>query len=339
VLIMNIKDIAKMAGVSISTVSRVINGTAYVSPETKERVEEILKDTGYRPNSLAKELQQNKTNTIGVILPRIDLGTFANMFSGVMEVLTANNYNILLSNTGGLASEDIRYLNLLNEKRVDGILFFATGFIKEHQEVISKLRMPVAIVGQSGKFVNRQAIFLDSFAAAKAMVNYLISLGHTRIGCIAVDDYDENIGLQRKQGYIAALKEHNIPIDYDLIVIDDFEYDSGKRGAEALLSNKAKIPTAIFCITDRLAVSASAAVLQAGYKIPDDISIACIDDPPLLSFTYPPLTTMSFDYLEMGRRASKMLIDGIDSGVEEKEQVAMPYTLEVRQSTGGIYLH
>ena len=133
------------------------NGTAYVSPETKERVEEILKDTGYRPNCLQKSYNKIKQIPLALSCQCIDLGTFANMFSGVMEVLTANNYNILLSNTGGLASEDIRYLNLLNEKEWMEF-YFATGFIKEHQEVISKLRMPLVIVGQSGSFVNRQAI-------------------------------------------------------------------------------------------------------------------------------------------------------------------------------------
>jgi len=329
---LNIKDVAKMAGVSISTISRVINNSAYVSPEIKEKIEKILAETGYRPNSLAKELLRNKTNTIGVMLPRIDLGTFAAMFDGIVTVLNENGYNILLANTRDQLEEEVRYLNLFHEKRVDGVLYFATGINPQHVEAISKFHRPVVIVGQSGSYVGCPSVRLDNFEAAKAMVNYLISLGHRRIGCLSVVDYDVNIGILRKQGYFAALEENNIAIDPSLVITGDFEYISGERGAKALMENPGGLPTAVYCITDRLAIAACGWFLRRGIRVPDDISVACVDDPGLLSFCYPSITTMSFDYQLTGMRAGQMVIDCIDGKKPRPDETVMPFTMQIRES-------
>lgn len=325
-----------MAGVSISTISRVINKSAYVSPEIKERIEKILAETGYRPNSLAKELLRNKTDTIGVMLPRIDLGTFAAMFEGIVKVLNANGYNVLLANTHDQLDEELRYLDFFHEKRVDGVLFFATGNNPNYAEAISKLRMPVVIVGQSGSDFGCPAVRLDNFEAARAMVNYLISLGHSRIGCLAVPDHDVNIGILRKQGYLAALADHGMAIDPTLVLTGDFEYPSGERGAAALMAHPGGRPTAIYCITDRLAVAVCGWLQRQGLRVPDDVSVACLDDPGLLSYCYPSITTMSFDYQLTGVHAGQMIIDCIDGKATVPCEVAMPFTLQVRDSTRSI---
>lgn len=330
---MNIKDVARIAGVSISTISRVINKSAYVSPEIMERVEKILAETGYRPNSLAKELLRNKTDTIGVMLPRIDLGTFAAMFDGIVTVLNENGYNILLANTRDQLSEELRYLNLFHEKRVDGILNFATGVNPDHVQAISKLKIPVVVVGQSGAYVNCPSVRLDNFEAAKAMVNHLVAQGHRCIGCLAVPDYDVNIGIMRKEGYLAALSANGIAVDPSLVMTNDFEYPSGERGAKALMNHPEGAPTAIYCITDRLAVSACGWLLRHGYQVPQDVSVACIDDPGLLSYCYPSITAMSFDYQLTGVRAGQMIIDCISGKKLESREIVMPFTMQVREST------
>ena len=333
---MNIKDVAKIAGVSISTISRVINKSAYVSPEISERIEKILAETGYRPNSLAKELLRSKTNTIGVMLPRIDLGTFAAMFDGVVNVLNENGYNILLANTRDQADEELRYLNLFYEKRVDGILYFATGIGERHVQAISKLNIPVVVVGQSGAELGCSSVQLDSFEAARAMVTELISLGHTRIGCLAVPDHDVNLGVMRKEGYLAALRENGLAIDPSLVVTGDFEYASGETGARTLMENPAGAPTAIFCIADRLAVATCGWLQRNGFAVPDQVSVACIDDPVLLSFCSPPITAMSFDYQAMGLTAGKMILDEIEVSKTSARDVVMPFTLRRRDSTRAI---
>lgn len=330
---MNIKDIAKMAGVSISTISRVINQSAYVNPEIQARVEKIIAETGYRPNALAKELLHKKTNLIGVMLPRIDLSTFAAMFDGIVSVLNANGYNILLANTRDELTEELRYLKLFHEKRVDGVLYFATAIGPEHREAIARLRAPVVVVGQSGEPLGRPSVRLDNFEAAKAMVNYLLSLGHRRIGCLCVPDHDPNIGILRKQGYLAALQENAIPVDPSLIVTGDFEYESGERGAQTLMAHPDGAPTAIYSITDRLAVAASGWLQRHGYRVPHDVSVACVDDPSLLSVCYPSITTMRFDYELAGINAGQMIVDCIDEKQPASSEIIIPFTMQVREST------
>ena len=330
---MNIKDVARMAGVSISTISRVINKSAYVSPEIAERIEKILAETGYRPNALAKELLRNKTNTIGVMLPRIDLGTFAAMFDGIVTALNDSGYNILLANTRDQFDEELRYLKLFHEKRVDGVLYFATGMNPQHVQAISTFHKPVVLVGQSGAYLGCPSVRLDSFEASRAMVKYLVSLGHRRIGCLAVPDYDVNIGIQRKEGYFAALRECDIAIDPSLVITGDFEFSSGERGTNALIEHPDGRPTAIYCITDRLAVASCAWLLRNGYRVPDDVSVACVDDPALLSYCYPSITTMSFDYRKTGSLAAEMIIDCIDGVQPDPFEIVMPFTMQVREST------
>lgn len=321
-----------MAGVSISTISRVINKSAYVSPEIRERIEKVLEETGYRPNSLAKELLQKKTNTIGVMLPRIDLGTFAAIFDGISEVLEKNGYNILLTNTRDQEENELRYLNLFHEKRVDGVLYFATGVNERHRKAIAKLQMPVVIVGQSGESLECPSIRLDNFGAAKTMVNHLISLGHRRIGCLCVPDHDVNIGILRKQGYLAALTENGIPAAPEMVITGDFEYSSGETGTRLLMEESGEKPTAIYCITDRLAVAASGWLCRNRYRVPEDVSVACVDDPAILAYCHPAITTMSFDYLTTGRKAAGLLIDRIEGRNTDSTEIVMPFTLKARES-------
>ena len=333
---MNIKDVAKRAGVSISTVSRVINRSAYVSPEISAVVERVLAETGYRPNALAKELQRNKTNTIGVMLPRIDLGYFAEMFDGIVTVLNQHGYNVMLANTRDDVVEELRYLDLFTEKRVDGILFFGTGENPAYQPAISRLRAPVVLVGQSGAYLGCSSVSLDSFNAAKAMVSYLIAQGHRRIGCLAVEDHDVSVGIRRKQGYLAALEEAGIAFDPSLLAVGTFEYCSGEVGAQTLMNHPGGAPTAIYTITDRLAVAVVGWLQRHGHRVPDDVSVACVDDPEMLSYCYPSITTMRFDYRATGMQAAQVIVDRIEGQTQEVTDVVMPFTLQVRDSTRAV---
>jgi len=189
------------------------------------------------------------------------------------------------------------------------------------------------IVGQSGAHLGCPSVRLDNFEAARAMVNYLISLGHRRIGCLSVVDYDVNIGILRKQGYFAALNENNIAIDPSLVIIGDFEYVSGERGAKALMEIPGSRPTAVYCITDRLAIAACGWFFRHGIRVPEDISVACIDDPGLLSFCFPSITTMCFDYQLTGMRAGQMVINCIESKKPQPFEEVMPFTMQIREST------
>ena len=143
-----------------------------------------------------------------------------------------------------------------------------------------------------------------------------------------------NVGIERKRGYLAALAEQGIEFDPSLLVVGTFEYASGEEGAKALMNCAGGPPTAIFTVTDRLAVAVAGWLLRNGYHVPDDVSVACVDDPALLSYSYPSITTMSFDYRLTGMRAGQLLIDAIE-GVQGGlvTEVVMPYTLQSRDST------
>ena len=333
-----------MSGVSISTVSRVINRSAYVNPDIRRTVEKILDETGYRPNALARGLLSHSTHTIGVMLPRIDLSTFAAMFDGIAQVLGEKGYGVMLANTRDELAEELRYMDLFNENRIDGMLFFGTGENACYADAIAKLRAPVVLVGQSGAYLGCPSVRLDNFNAAKAMVDYLIGLGHRRIGCLCVPDHDVDIGIERKRGYLAALAEHGIEFDPSLLVVGTFEYASGEAGVQTLMANPGGPPTAIYTITDRLAVATAGWLVRNGYRVPDDVSVACLDDPELLAFCSPSITAMGFDYRQAGMLAARMLIANIEDKAAEGPSienestpgpvdVVMPYTLRVREST------
>jgi DNA-binding LacI/PurR family transcriptional regulator len=195
------------------------------------------------------------------------------------------------------------------------------------------MRLPVVVVGQSGQALGCPAVRLDNFEAARAMVGHLTGLGHRRIGCLAVPDHDINISTLRKEGYKAALRAAGLAVDEELIVIGDFEYPSGEAGASRLMSARGERPTAIYCITDRLAVAASSWLMRQGFDVPGDVSVACVDDPPLLAYCHPRITTMSFDYHAAGAAAGQLIIDCIDGKQPPVKDVVMPYTLRLRDST------
>jgi len=245
---------------------------------------------------------------------------------------------VMLANTRDEFAEELRYMDLFYEKRVDGVLFFGTGENPGYRPAIAKLRAPVVVVGQSGAYLGCSSVYLDSFNAAKSMVSHLVALGHRRIGCLAVSDHDVNVGIRRKRGYLAALAENGIEFDPALVVVGNFEYVSGEIGAKALMNGPHEPPTAIFTITDRLAVAAAGWLQRNAYHVPDDVSVSCVDDPGLLSFCYPSITTMSFDYRLTGMRAAQLLIDGIEGAPPGVAEVIMPYTLQTRESTRALKL-
>lgn len=330
---MTIKDIAKLAGVSISTVSRVINNSAKVKKEVRERIESIIEETGYRPNSLARELLKNKTNTIGVILPRIDLEIFAGAVEGITKQLNEAGYHILLANTREKTEEELEYFKVFQEKRVDGVLWFATGITEEHKKILDKVNYPLVLVGQESKLLDYPCVIYDNYNAARMAVDYLIKLGHRKIGFVGVPEFDEAIGKKRKEGYLNAMQEANLEINENWLSEGTFEYTSGNEAVKKILKDKENLPTAIFAATDRLAVGVMHYLLGAGYKIPEDISVIGIDNLRVSRIYTPELSTISYDYFTSGIYAANLILDRVEKRKSSMRKVVMDYTLEIRSST------
>lgn len=306
---MNIKDIAKKAGVSISTVSRVINNTTFVSPDIKEKIEKIIEESGYRPNSLAKELLRKKTNMIGVLVPRIDLETFSFAMEGINTVLRDNNYNILLANSCCSKKGEEEYLRFFQEKRVDGVIYFATSTNNDIDEVLTKVSYPTVILGHINEKCDVSSITYDNKNAAKVAVKYLIRNGHTRIGFVGISEEDTAIGKERITGYMEALADEGITLDNSIVIKGNFEFSDGYAAAKKLFSNGDNYPTALFCATDRLAVGAAHYINEKGLGIPNNISIASVDNLEISAMYNPPITTVGFDYFGSGAEAATILLD------------------------------
>ncbi|GAB6137534.1 LacI family DNA-binding transcriptional regulator [Halanaerobaculum tunisiense] len=309
-----IKEIAKLANVSKSTVSRVINNSDHVSDKVREKVEQIVEETGYAPNSLAKDLHRNRTDTIGVILPKINTSTFSAAVEGISNTMYENGYDVLLTNTRLNNEEEINHLQLLKEKRVSGILLFGTQFTEEHVEMLTKMNIPVVVLGQDiTDILEIPCVIHDDFQSAQDIVNYLIEQGHNRIGYIGVEEYDEAVGQFRKQGYLTALQENNLPVKEEYMYKDGFSIDSGYQGMTEIINNTQKLPTAVFAATDRLAIGAMKCLKDNGYRIPEDVSIVGIGDADISPLITPELTTIHYNHFRAGAEASKLLLQHINN--------------------------
>jgi LacI family sucrose operon transcriptional repressor len=333
---LTIKEIAKLAGVSKSTVSRVINDSEHVSDQAREKVKEVIKETGFVPNSLAKNLKRNKTDTIGVVLPKINTSTFSSAVEGISNVMYQKGYNLLLTNTKLNIKDEITYLKLLKEKRVRGIIFFATEITDEHLEFLKKIDIPVVIVGQdSSKVLDQPCVIQDDFNAARSIVNYLVEHGHQKIAYIGVKENDVAVGQLRKRAYLKVLSENNLEINENYIYQGNFEIESGYQGMKRIIENSATLPTAVFAVTDRLALGAIKFLKDKKYKVPEDISVVGIGNSDISSWVVPEITTINYDHVKTGERASKILLKNLETKTVIGKEV-MDYQIIERNSVSSI---
>ena len=329
---LTIKEIAKLAGVSKSTVSRVINNSEHVSDEARKKVKQVIEETGYVPNSLAKNLKRNQTDTIGVVLPKINTSTFSSSVEGISNVMYENGYNLLLTNTKLNVEDEITYLNLLKEKRVRGILFFATEITDKHKEVLDKLDIPVVIIGQdTSEMIDYPCIIQDDYNAAQSIVNYLVEQGHKQIAYIGVTEDDVAVGQQRKAGYVDVLQGNNLDVNQDYIYKGDFSIESGFMGMEQIINEAGELPTAVFAVTDRLALGAIKCLKTKGYHVPQDISIVGIGNSDISPWVTPGITTINYDHVQTGEKAARILFNSIE-GSQPGAKAIMDYQVVIRDS-------
>jgi len=331
---MNIKEVAKRANVSIATVSRVINNTAKVSAEARERVEKVLKETNYRPNSLARELQQKRTNTIGVLMSvyDFDLTSIGKSINAITNILKSEGYNIMLGNSRFHIDEEFEFLRLFQEKRVDGILYFASSFSKKHFEVLENYPIPLVMIGQKYEELDIPYVIHDDYNGAKLATEYIINQGHRKIGYIGCPLYDVAAGVMRKQGYESALKKHGISNNSDYEIEGDFTLESGYKAAELLFNRDIKKPTALFVTTDFMAMGAIRYLNEHGIQVPRDVSVIGFDDVNVSAYYNPPLTTIRTDKEGAGIKASNLLLNILKKQSDFKYQITVGCELIERNS-------
>jgi len=305
------RDVAEKAGVSITTVSHVINETRVVSDDLRAVVMAAIETLGYQPNVLARGLRRGETTTIGMIVPDNANPFFAEVARGVEDTSFENGFNVILCNSDGNLEKEEKYTRLLLEKRVDGILFVAAGISTEQIQRVQAQEIPLVVVDREIPDVEVDMVQTDHQQGGFLAAQYLLELGHHQIGCIRGPSV-LNPSAARVKGYQIALEQAGIPVDESYIERGDFQFESGFNAAMKLLKRPNR-PTAIFVCNDLMAVGAISAAVELGLSVPADLSIVGFDNVSLARYSNPPLTTINQPSHEMGIIATKMLLERINN--------------------------
>ncbi len=321
---------AKRAGVSTATVSHVINETRFVSDELKARVYQAMRELNYRPDAIARSLRRRRTHNIGMIVPDIAHPFLAEVARGVEDRGFELGYNVILCDSAGDLEREADYIDLLLEKKADGIVFVAAGESSNHIRDLIEQGVPVVVCDRELPEVEVDTVIADNMKSGYQATQHLIELGHRRIGCIAGPE-ELNISSKRLQGYKAALEQHGIPLREELIIQGDFRYRGGYEATRQLLTMD-EPPTAIFASNDLMAIGAICAASELKLRIPQDVAIIGCDDIALASFTNPRLTTVAQPKREMGAIAVEMLVERIKDKDSLPARRVLPTALVLRDS-------
>jgi DNA-binding LacI/PurR family transcriptional regulator len=327
-----IRDVARKAGVSHQTVSRVINGRESVLPETRALVETAIEQMGYHPSAIARSMAHGHTHTLACISPNLTDYTFASVIEGAETEARQQGYFILSSS----ASDPEAFHGLVNElvghRRVDGLIVI-NPYADERYKFLPK-DFPLVFVGARSHDEQVCSVALDDEKVAYEATRHLISLGHTNIAMIT-GPMEEDCSQDRTEGYQRALQEAGIPpFDETMIIEGDWSATSGQSALQSFVE-QGRVPSAIFAQNDRMAMGVLRAARDANLKIPSQLAVIGVDDMPLSSYFDPPLTTMRQDMPLIGQKATRMLLEIIQNKTSAVREVKLPAQLVVRQSTFG----
>lgn len=329
-----IRDVANRARVSTSTVSHVINETRYVSEELRTRVLQAMEELNYQPNALARSLRRKITHIFGAIVPDSSNPFFAEMARHLEDAAFAEGYSLILCNSDDNLEKERRYIEVLVEKRVDGIVFLAAGESASQIHALRAQDIPFVVVDRELLAIEGDMVLTDHEQGGYLATSHLIELGHTRIAHIS-GPADLRPSELRLAGYRRALQEADIPFDPALVARGDFHFGGGYEAARALLALAAEQrPTAIFAGNDMMAIGAMRAAREAHLVVPDDLSIVGFDDVSVGQYLNPPLTTIAQPRQELARRAIQFLIDRVTERDLAPRRETLPTTLTRRDSSG-----
>ncbi|WP_419174577.1 LacI family DNA-binding transcriptional regulator [Desulfosediminicola sp.] len=326
-----IVDISRLAGVSLATVSRVINTPEKVSPGTRQKVLKIMEEHNYIYNSLAGGLANKNTRTLGIIIPTITNPVFALATNGFQKAAVSKGYSVLLGSTEYSAAQEYHLIQLFIGKQVDGIVFTGRPMHSQSIEYLRQRNIPLIITWEKITDEEISYVTFDNALAARKAVDHLIALGHRRIAFISGKFEASGRSERRWKGYKESLQQAHIAYDDDLVVLTEFTVMAGKTAATQLLQLDMP-PTAIFCTTDLLAYGAMASVQDEGKKVGPEVSIIGFDDLEMSGVMNPPLSSIRIPALQMGEIAAKTLIDNISDKTKSAVKHILDSKLIVRKS-------
>ncbi len=330
-----IYDIAEQLKISPATVSRGLQDHPAISKKTKKKIFELAEKIGYRSNHFARNLRNNRTNTIGVIVPRLNSHFMSAVISGIEHVANAEGYNLIISQSSELTAKEAANSKTMFNNRVDGLLVSLAYDTKEldHFEPFFKKNMPVIFFDRVMHHEKSTSILIDNRKAAFDVTNHLISQGCKRIVHITAP-LQQNVYVERLKGYKEALAANKIPIKEELVIINNLSLEAGAEAAEAIHKMKTK-PDAVFAANDNCAVGCMLALKQKGYSIPGDIAFAGFNNDPVSVVIEPNLTTISYQGYEMGEVAARHLINHLNgtSPIHNTNTIILRSELLVRESS------
>ena len=328
-----IRDVAREAGVSVATVSRVLNDSGPVSEITRHRIREVATRMRYVPDSAARSLITRRSTTVGVLLPDLHGEFFSEVIRGIDQTAQRSGYHLLVSGSHNDKGEIEAALRAMRG-RVDGLVIMSPDIDSAALVANLPASSPVVLLNCFVDGDGFDSLTIDNFGGASAMVHHLIAGGHRRIAFIkgAERNYD---AAERLRGYRAALSEAGIEWEEALELHGDFTESGGHAAGHRIASFRQR-PTAVFAANDSMAIGALAALREAGVRVPDDMAVAGFDDIPIARYMSPPLTSVRVPISEMGERAVHMLLHAIDGkNLHARKQETLPTTLVIRASCGG----
>lgn len=327
------KDISKRAGVSLSTVSAVINHSAYVSPELTKRVMQAVEELNYRPNAVARSLKKKSTNTIGVIVTDILNPFYPPMIKGIEDVAFNNNFNVILCNTSNEHKRILTYLELMLEKQVDGLLLANIATTNDLNE-IEKTGLNYVLVNRKPPFYDKNYVGVNNSLSSELAVNHLVAQGYKRIAYFG-GNVQINTARERKAGFLSCMAQNGLDVDPMLVFEGEYSLESGYTNVKRMLEQVEKLPEAICTVSDVVAFGVIKGLRDSGVRVPEDIAVMGNDNSSFSENFLVPLSSVDHSTYEMGKLSMELLLQLIKEKNETvARQVILTPSLIVRESCG-----
>lgn len=327
----SIKDVAKEAGVSIATVSRVLNDIDVVNEDTKKKVLDAIKKLGYRPNIVARSLKTQRTKTIGILVPDISSGFYPEIVRGAEDVANIYDYNVILCNSDFDSNKEKEYLRVLKEKMVDGVIYMSSSLEEEVLNIINELDLKTVLVETKDKDESLPSVTIDNVNATYEATNYLLEKGKQNIAFVGVKKDAMNAWGDRYIGYESALSDKLLKVDDALVFTKNLKVSTGYQAVEKFESLN-KDYDAIVCASDEIAMGVINGLREKGKRVPEDVSVIGFNDNAVASVFYPKITTIKQPSYDMGSVAMRMLIKILNKKELEQANYILDYKLIERES-------
>lgn len=328
-----IHDIARELNISASTVSRALNNNPRISLKTREKIKSVALALGYQPNTLASNLRNKKSNTIGIVVPLINRHFFSSVISGVEDIAFNAGYNVVISQSNDLAEKEISIVQSMFSNRVDGLIISIAMQTDtfEHLKLFRKKNLPLVFFDRVVTEIETDKIVVDDFACAYRVTQHLIDQGYQRIAHLA-GPQNLMTYFDRKKGYLSALENNGLQKDHSLILVNTLTSSDGESAVQQLMNLSAP-PDAIFCGNDTTALSVMIYLREKGYRIPEDIGIVGFSNEPFSRVVSPSISTIAQPGFEMGQKAAELVIRKIETREKTFQTIVMPAELIVRESS------